>query len=483
MKQGCNISPLLSNIYQNDLHEIFDMSCGAADLNGHKLNSLSWADDLVLISTSPTGLQNCLDALHQYCCKWDISINPTKTVCMVMAKGKIKKLPKFFINGQELLNSNSTTYLGFRITSNMSTKSIIEDRILKANRASYILRQALSVQGNIDVKLALTLFDKMISPILLYGCSIWVMPKTTKYIYIEKLPELGETKTLVKQHLLNICGKHIEIDSAKRVGKVSDIGPRRILVSLKFLEDKFYLLYNRKGTNECIQINDYDYRIEDTLYEKLHARFLKFVLNVNKFSSNLAVRGELGRFPLSIKALSLSVKYWHNIITLRSPNLLLSTALSSDLILCSDWLQGIQYILRVNGFNNLWQEPHTIANSRIYIIVKKRLEDQYIQTWFSQVSSSCSFGILNIVKNDYTCSSYLSSIESHNIRSIVTKLRINNSILKCCRGNTPEELICPMCDLHVIENVEHFLLHCPKQKALGIRLSRILNGLWKDFVR
>jgi hypothetical protein len=64
------------------------------------------------------------------------------------------------------------------------------------------------------------------------------------------LPELGETKTLVKQHLLIICGKHIEI------GKVSDIGPRRILVSLKFLEDKFQILYNRKGTKEYIQIND-----------------------------------------------------------------------------------------------------------------------------------------------------------------------------------------------------------------------------------
>ena len=46
--------------------------------NGTKLNSLLYADDLIILSRSKTGLQNCLDALAPYCNTWMMSINPKK---------------------------------------------------------------------------------------------------------------------------------------------------------------------------------------------------------------------------------------------------------------------------------------------------------------------------------------------------------------------------------------------------------------------
>ena len=56
VKQGCCLSPTLSNIFQNDLHEIFsDGRCDPVLLGNTHLNSLSWADDLVLMSTSKEG--------------------------------------------------------------------------------------------------------------------------------------------------------------------------------------------------------------------------------------------------------------------------------------------------------------------------------------------------------------------------------------------------------------------------------------------
>ena len=41
VKQGCNLSPTLSNIYQNDIHRIFDNTCDPLTLNGTSINSLS----------------------------------------------------------------------------------------------------------------------------------------------------------------------------------------------------------------------------------------------------------------------------------------------------------------------------------------------------------------------------------------------------------------------------------------------------------
>ena len=84
VKQGCVISPLLSNIFQNDMHDIFGKAdCEPIHLGDFILNSLSWADDLVLISRSKMGLQKCLNNLKIYCNKWGLEVNTEKTKTMV----------------------------------------------------------------------------------------------------------------------------------------------------------------------------------------------------------------------------------------------------------------------------------------------------------------------------------------------------------------------------------------------------------------
>ena len=132
------------------------------ELGNISLNSLPWADDLVIISRSEQGLQRSNDALSNYCYKWNIAINPDKAVCMVMSKGRTRKHTKFQLNGVDLKLSKSVTYLGFLITNNMNMKYMymIDDRMLKANRAAYLLRQAKSTEsGNIiNIKLAMNLF-------------------------------------------------------------------------------------------------------------------------------------------------------------------------------------------------------------------------------------------------------------------------------------------------------------------------------------
>ena len=54
VKQGCGLSPLLFSIFINKLPEIYDQSCDPVRLGSLDLNSLLWADDLVILSTSET---------------------------------------------------------------------------------------------------------------------------------------------------------------------------------------------------------------------------------------------------------------------------------------------------------------------------------------------------------------------------------------------------------------------------------------------
>ena len=79
VKQGCCMSPVLSNIFQNDLHDSFSEGCDPVLIGDTSVNSISWVDDLMLISTSAEGLQECLTRLHTYCYRWGLEVNTDKT--------------------------------------------------------------------------------------------------------------------------------------------------------------------------------------------------------------------------------------------------------------------------------------------------------------------------------------------------------------------------------------------------------------------
>ena len=85
LQLGCNLSPILFNIFINDLNEIFDKTfCQPAKIKNLTLNNLLYADNLVLVSETSSGLQNCLDRLQEYCDKWRLTINIKKTKTMVV---------------------------------------------------------------------------------------------------------------------------------------------------------------------------------------------------------------------------------------------------------------------------------------------------------------------------------------------------------------------------------------------------------------
>ena len=56
--------------------------------------------------------------------------------------------------------------------------------------------------------------------------------------------------------------------------------------------------------------------------EKLHIRFLKYLLAVNRKTTNAAVMGELGRFPIMIDVLCNTVKYFQSLFSDRASNVL-----------------------------------------------------------------------------------------------------------------------------------------------------------------
>ena len=78
--------------------------------NGTKINSLLYADDLIILS-------NCLNALSSYCETWMLKINPKKTKIMIFQKRLRKSVDTNFKIGTEIIEIvQEYTYLGTRLT-------------------------------------------------------------------------------------------------------------------------------------------------------------------------------------------------------------------------------------------------------------------------------------------------------------------------------------------------------------------------------
>ena len=105
VRQSCILSPLLFNLYVNDLAFSFNniLSDPFVLPNGTKLNSLFYADDLIILSPSKLGLQNCLHKLSSYCNSWMLKIDSKKTKIMVFQKGT-KKCDYVFHIGNEMID-------------------------------------------------------------------------------------------------------------------------------------------------------------------------------------------------------------------------------------------------------------------------------------------------------------------------------------------------------------------------------------------
>ena len=135
LKQGCVLSPLLFNLYVNDLPFFLNET-------QYLTNVLMYADDLVLMSTSKAGLQRCLEDLQTYCGKWKLKVNINKTKIVTFNKsGKLLKRQLFFYGEKTLENVHEFKYLGIIIKSSGIFSKGISELSNKALKVLFMIKR------------------------------------------------------------------------------------------------------------------------------------------------------------------------------------------------------------------------------------------------------------------------------------------------------------------------------------------------------
>ena len=183
VRQGGNLSPLLFNVYIDELLcELRVLGIGC-HVGSWAVNVLAYADDIVLLSSNRRGLQDLVDRCESFATSRDIKFNVVKTVCMLFNPRKPykathlinSKSPIISLNGHGLKWVSQFKYLGHLITSDMTD---VQD-IRRVKRTLYYGVNMLCARVNyarrdILIKLFRTYCAHM------YGCELWNVNQSQK---------------------------------------------------------------------------------------------------------------------------------------------------------------------------------------------------------------------------------------------------------------------------------------------------------------
>ncbi len=84
------LSPNLFTEFLPDLHRYLSAEC-AVLMSNLIISNILFADDHILCSELPEGLQRVIDDLYQYCSKWHLILSLTKNKVMIFNGRKINQ--------------------------------------------------------------------------------------------------------------------------------------------------------------------------------------------------------------------------------------------------------------------------------------------------------------------------------------------------------------------------------------------------------
>ena len=175
VRQGECLSPLLFSLFLNDIEEQFSHSgVEGLDLDLFKIFMLLYADDIVVFANNAEQLQAGLDVLSEYCARWKLKVNVSKTKILVFRKGGM--LPRnlvFTYDNEPLEIVKSFKYLGIVFTTGGSFSETQSTLAGQAQKAIFKLNKYMYKFTFITPKHKLELFDKLVSPILSYASEVW----------------------------------------------------------------------------------------------------------------------------------------------------------------------------------------------------------------------------------------------------------------------------------------------------------------------
>ena len=369
-EQGHPMSPELFKIFllglSEDLNECQEAT--VPELNGVAISHLLWADDLVLLALDGPSLQKLINTVHTFCTRWGLSVNISKTAILIFNTSgrKLKESSTFTYGSTNIPSDNKYCYLGITLTLSGSLSLNMDNLRKKGLRAFFSLRNLVDIQ-ELSVNAILKLFDALILPVLSYGSQTWLY------------------KSAFVTQALN---SNLENNPQEALKKIAT----------------------------------------DPI-ERLHLKFLKWILGVHNKAPNIFCWGDTGRGPLLLRLAKQSVDYFERLsaLTKSHSNILIRHAFEEQRKLNLPWFQRTSELLVRYSNNAQSTQTHSTTTFRPCVAsgaaVRNNLHQAFNKAWSDAASKSSKLQFYRQVKvGDPTFEPYLNN-GNRDIRRSVARLR------------------------------------------------------------
>ena len=225
------------------------------------------------------------------------------------------------------------------------------------------------------------------------------------------------------------------------------------------------------------------------ILQKLQLKYYKIILKLRVSTPSLMVYGETGKYPLCVIVKTRVLTYWFKLINDINKNKLASVVYRILLTLSEKGIHNNPYLMFVRtslievGLSHLWLTHDTtnINLSWFKSHVKKRLQDLFIQQWFSHIDIDSVYLNYRLFKNKFQQEPFL-NILPNNCSITLIRFRTTNNCLPVNvlrhEGIPREERICTKCSMQDIGDEYHYILICPffKKKRANILPKRYIRN-------
>lgn len=178
VRQGCVLSPLLFNLYSEEIFVRALSECEEGiKINGETVNNIRYADDTVIIAESQEALQNLLNRISQTGKEYGLNINVRKTKVMAVSKTGHRQM-NIRLNDSQIEQVNKFKYLGCWITEDLNPDVEIRARIEYA-RGVFTKMKRLFCNRELTLVTRYRMIRCYIYSGLLYGMEAWTLKLAT----------------------------------------------------------------------------------------------------------------------------------------------------------------------------------------------------------------------------------------------------------------------------------------------------------------
>ena len=160
----------MRHLYHNNSFEAFD----SLSIGGHDIPELRYADDTVLLSTTPEGLEKLIIAVKNHSENQNLFLNAKKTKIMKTDKSHANPIIK--IGNEEIEVVKEFNYLGTMLAHDGDIRREIKRRCAMAlNR----LKRMKNLWQGTSKMTRIKIIRTCIFPIAIYGCEAWPISTNT----------------------------------------------------------------------------------------------------------------------------------------------------------------------------------------------------------------------------------------------------------------------------------------------------------------